>query len=55
MSKMDALRAMREAGHEQAMARRAKRAAAPTAQPTPGRPSGGGQADPGSPEPAADG
>ena len=39
MSKMDALRAMREAGHEQAMARKAKGAGTPPAgKPAAGRP-----------------
>lgn len=39
MSKMDALRAMREAGHAEAMARRAKTGVAPTAsRPPVGRP-----------------
>ena len=37
MSKMDDLRAMREAAHEQAMARAAKRAAAPTGSQPPAR------------------
>ena len=35
MSKMDDLRAMREAAHEQAMARAAKRGTAPTSSPPP--------------------
>lgn len=33
MSKMDALRAMREAGHEQAMARAAQRGTTPAVEP----------------------
>jgi len=39
MSKMDDLRAMREAAHEQAMARAAKRTAAPTTSQPPAAPS----------------